>query len=221
MSAQAGESSKAVWSSPSTSASSSVWNVAENAALMAVRDDVIELMAPGMPVRPDTPWAVSSIVATSLSSVLESSSMESLTAWPDSVSGAPSPVRSSTRSSVAVLASPAAISSPSLESDDRSLNCSVTLLIESVHEVIALQKPSAHSSVGEAEGDSSLPPQPAATSASAATAVARSVLVMPQKLSRPSGHDGQNRKERPARELANACRVRRPFVGRGQGDLRV
>ena len=139
-------------------------------------------MAPGSAVSPDAPWTVSSIVAASLSTVLASSSTESFAAWPDGVSGVPSPFRSSTSVLVEVLTSFAALSSPSCDRDDGSVNCSVTLWIESVQVVTAVQKPLAHSSVGEADDYSSLlPPQPATTSASAAMKVTMIVFVLPRR----------------------------------------
>jgi len=155
MSAQAGESSRAVRSSPLASALSAVCSAVENALFIAERDVVIEVMALGRSASPETSSAALSIFAASLSTVFDSSSIEVLTSSPDSVSGAPSALRSSTSVSVELLTSFAASLSASDVSDDGLLNWSLMPVSESVQVVMEVQRPSAHSSVGEADDDSS------------------------------------------------------------------
>ena len=67
MSAHSGESSSAVWSSLPTSASSIVPSVVENAVPMADNEAVTAVIALGIPVRPEMPSTVSSMLAASVS----------------------------------------------------------------------------------------------------------------------------------------------------------
>ena len=76
-SAQSGESSNAVFSSPFVSASEIVVRVCEKAALIAATEVEIVEIAPGISVRLDTPLAVSWIELISVSSVVESESIAS------------------------------------------------------------------------------------------------------------------------------------------------
>ena len=74
MLAHSGESSSAVWSSLPASAASIVWSVDANAFPIAVNDVVTAVIALGIPVRPEMPSTVSSMLADSVSSDVESAS---------------------------------------------------------------------------------------------------------------------------------------------------
>ena len=103
MSAQSGESSSAVLSSPFVSAFSIVCSVFENAVPSALSDAEISVIALGTPVMPVTPCAVSWIWAVSVSSVVDNVSSALLTSSPESVSGAPRSLSESTSCCVDVL----------------------------------------------------------------------------------------------------------------------
>ena len=65
----------------------------ENAVPMADNDAVTAVIALGIPVRPEMPSTVSSMLAASVSSVVESVSSADRISSPPSVSGAPSPLK--------------------------------------------------------------------------------------------------------------------------------
>ena len=150
--AQSGELSIASLTSPCASAASILVIVDESAVLIVSIDAVAVVTAVGTSARLETSPTAVSMESTSVWTVVESSSTEDLISSPDSVSGVPSPSRSSTNVSVAAFASSAALWSPSSVSEDRSVNWPAMLESSPCQVLIALHRPSAHSAVAETSG---------------------------------------------------------------------
>ena len=225
MSAHSGELSISVLISPCASASWIVAIVDESAVLMASIDAVAAVTALGTSAMLETSPTAVSMDSTSVSTVVESASTEDLISSPDSVSGVPSPSRSSLNVSVAAFASSAALWSPSSVSADRSVNW-LAMLVSSPFQVLtALHRPSAHSAVAETSVvvvSSSLPPQPTAISASAATAAVSAMRVLislePTCSASPRAPEQERSSTTPPRGARDAAAL---FVRRGEAERRA